>query len=314
MKKNIKIKDVDCLAFAGSGDENIKVIEKLFDSDIVLRGNELLVNGAKEEINKIQQLINNIIFTINRKKYITPEDINILAKSKNGIKENKIFDIKDNDYIILHTHKEPIYAKTEGQKGYYKSVIENDIVFVIGPAGTGKTFQAVACAVSALKNNEVEKIIITRPVVEAGENLGFLPGDLKEKVDPYLTPLYDALNKMLSKDKLKNYMNNNQIEIAPLAYMRGRTLHNSFIILDEAQNSTQMQMKMFLTRIGVTSKAIITGDVTQIDLPNNQNSGLLDARKILKKIKGICFVELDESDVVRHRLVKDIIKAYNKGK
>ena len=314
MKKNIKIKDVDCLAFAGSGDENIKVIEKLFDSDIVLRGNELLVNGAKEEINKIQQLINNIIFTINRKKYITPEDINILAKSKNGIKENKIFDIKDNDYIILHTHKEPIYAKTEGQKGYYKSVIENDIVFVIGPAGTGKTFQAVACAVSALKNNEVEKIIITRPVVEAGENLGFLPGDLKEKVDPYLTPLYDALNKMLSKDKLKNYMNNNQIEIAPLAYMRGRTLHNSFIILDEAQNSTQMQMKMFLTRIGVTSKAIITGDVTQIDLPNNQNSGLLDARKILKKIRGICFVELDESDVVRHRLVKDIIKAYNKGK
>jgi len=314
LKKNIKIKDVDCLAFAGSGDENIKIIEKLFDSDIVLRGNELLVNGAKEEINKIQQLINNIIFTINRKKYITPEDINILAKSKNGIKENKIFDIKDNDYIILHTHKEPIYAKTEGQKGYYKSVIENDIVFVIGPAGTGKTFQAVACAVSALKNNEVEKIIITRPVVEAGENLGFLPGDLKEKVDPYLTPLYDALNKMLSKDKLKNYMNNNQIEIAPLAYMRGRTLHNSFIILDEAQNSTQMQMKMFLTRIGVTSKAIITGDVTQIDLLNNQNSGLLDARKILKKIKGICFVELDESDVVRHRLVKDIIKAYNKGK
>ena len=314
MKKNIKIKDVDCLSFAGSGDENIKVIEKLFDSDIVLRGNELLVNGTKEEISKIQQLINNIIFTINRKKYINPEDINILAKSKNGIKENKIFDIKDNEYIILHTHKEPIYAKTEGQKGYYKSVIENDIVFVIGPAGTGKTFQAVACAVSALKNNEVEKIIITRPVVEAGENLGFLPGDLKEKVDPYLTPLYDALNKMLSKDKLKNYMNNNQIEIAPLAYMRGRTLHNSFIILDEAQNSTQMQMKMFLTRIGVTSKAIITGDVTQIDLLNNQNSGLLDARKILKKIKGICFVELDESDVVRHRLVKDIIKAYNKGK
>ena len=314
MKKNIKIKDVDCLAFAGSGDENIKVIENLFDSDIVLRGNELLVNGTKEEINKIQQLINNIIFTINRKKYITPEDINILAKSKNGIKENNFFDIKDNDYIILHTHKEPIYAKTEGQKGYYKSVIENDIVFVIGPAGTGKTFQAVACAVSALKNNEVEKIIITRPVVEAGENLGFLPGDLKEKVDPYLTPLYDALNKMLSKDKLKNYMNNNQIEIAPLAYMRGRTLHNSFIILDEAQNSTQMQMKMFLTRIGVTSKAIITGDVTQIDLPNNQNSGLLDARKILKKIEGICFVELNESDVVRHRLVKDIIKAYNKGK
>ena len=190
--------------------------------------------------------------------------------------------------------------------------MENDIVFAVGPAGTGKTFQAVACAVSALKNNEVDKIVITRPVVEAGEHLGFLPGDLKDKVDPYLTPLYDALNQMLSKDKLNSFMDNKQIEIAPLAYMRGRTLHNSFIILDEAQNSTQMQMKMFLTRIGVTSKAIITGDVTQIDLPQNQNSGLIDAMKILKKIKGICFVELDDSDVVRHRLVKEIINAYTK--
>ena len=221
-------------------------------------------------------------------------------------------EISMDDKIALHTNKDPVYARTRGQKKYYKAVLENDIVFAVGPAGTGKTYQAVACAVSALKNNEVDRIVITRPVVEAGENLGFLPGDLKEKVDPYLTPLYDALNNMLPPDKLKKYMENKQIEIAPLAYMRGRTLHNSFIILDEAQNSTQMQMKMFLTRIGVTSKSIITGDVTQIDLTRGVKSGLVHAISILKKIKGIEFVYFDENDVVRHQLVKDIIKAYSK--
>ena len=199
-----------------------------------------------------------------------------------------------------------------GQKKYHKAVTENDIVFVIGPAGTGKTFQAVASAVSALKNNEIEKIIITRPVVEAGERLGFLPGDLKEKVDPYITPLYDALNQMIPKDKLKNFMNNNQIEIAPLAYMRGRTLHNSFIILDEAQNSTQMQMKMFLTRIGVTSKAIITGDITQIDLPSGKASGLKHVIDILKDEKDISFTFFKSKDVVRHALVARILNAYEK--
>ena len=190
---------------------------------------------------------------------------------------------------------------------------KNDIVFAIGPAGTGKTFQAVACAVSALKNNEVEKIVITRPVVEAGERLGFLPGDLKDKVDPYLIPLYDALDKMLPKDKLKKYLDSKVIEIAPLAYMRGRTLHNAFMILDEAQNSTKMQMKMFLTRLGVTSQAIITGDITQVDLDKSEISGIVDAAKVLKNIKGISFIELTEKDVVRHKLVKDIINAYNKG-
>ena len=298
--------------FAGPEDQNIKAIESLYKSKVIMRGDEIHLNGSKVDIDKIQILINDMIFTLNRKKHITLDDINILAKSKNGSNKKLINDIENNENIILHTHKGPIYAKTSGQKEYFKSVLDNDIVFAVGPAGTGKTFQAVACAVSALKNNEVDKIIITRPVVEAGEHLGFLPGDLKDKVDPYLTPLYDALNQMLSKEKLKNYMNNSQIEIAPLAYMRGRTLHNSFIILDEAQNSTQMQMKMFLTRIGVTSKAIITGDITQIDLPSNQSSGLLDARRILKKIDGICFIELTDSDVVRHRLVKEIINAYTK--
>ena len=297
--------------FAGPSDQNIKFIETKFKSTIVLRGNELLVNGSKEEIQILQRLVSDMVNSIIRKDNISTSDIKILLQSQSRDINNKN-DALVNERIVLHTHKEPVYAKTKGQRKYYKAVLDNDIVFAIGPAGTGKTYQAVACAVSALKNKEVDRIIITCPVVEAGENLGFLPGDLKEKVDPYLTPLYDALNNMLPSDKLKKYMDNKQIEIAPLAYMRGRTLHNSFIILDEAQNSTQMQMKMFLTRIGVTSKTIITGDVTQIDLGAGVMSGLVHAISILKNIKGIEFVYFDENDVVRHQLVKNIIKAYSK--
>ena len=297
--------------FAGPSDQNIKFIETKFKSTIVLRGNELLVNGSKEEVQILQRLVSDMVNSIIRKDNISTSDIKILLQSQSRDINNKN-DTLVNEKIVLHTHKEPVYAKTKGQRKYYKAVLDNDIVFAIGPAGTGKTYQAVACAVSALKNKEVDRIIITCPVVEAGENLGFLPGDLKEKVDPYLTPLYDALNNMLPSDKLKKYMDNKQIEIAPLAYMRGRTLHNSFIILDEAQNSTQMQMKMFLTRIGVTSKTIITGDVTQIDLGAGVMSGLVHAISILKNIKGIEFVYFDENDVVRHQLVKNIIKAYSK--
>ncbi len=297
--------------FAGPSDQNIKFIETKFKSTIVLRGNELLVNGSKEEVQILQRLVSDMVNSIIRKDNISTSDIKILLQSQSKDINNKN-DALVNERIVLHTHKEPVYAKTKGQRKYYKAVLDNDIVFAIGPAGTGKTYQAVACAVSALKNKEVDRIIITCPVVEAGENLGFLPGDLKEKVDPYLTPLYDALNNMLPSDKLKKYMDNKQIEIAPLAYMRGRTLHNSFIILDEAQNSTQMQMKMFLTRIGVTSKTIITGDVTQIDLGTGVMSGLVHAISILKNIKGIEFVYFDENDVVRHQLVKNIIKAYAK--
>tara|TARA_Y100001970_G_scaffold16832_1_gene18992 strand:+ start:22639 stop:23580 length:942 start_codon:yes stop_codon:yes gene_type:complete len=310
LKKIIKIKDVDPMYFAGASDKNIKFIETKFKSKLVLRGNELVADGTKKEIQVLQQLVFDMVNVIIRKGNISTSDIEILLQSQSdsSIYENIAID----DKIVLHTHKDPIYARTKGQKKYYKAVLENDIVFAVGPAGTGKTYQAVACAVSALKNNEVDRIVITRPVVEAGENLGFLPGDLKEKVDPYLTPLYDALDNMLAPDKLKKYMDNKQIEIAPLAYMRGRTLHNSFIILDEAQNSTQMQMKMFLTRIGVTSKSIITGDVTQIDLTKGVKSGLVHAISILKRIKGIEFVYFDENDVVRHQLVKDIIKAYSK--
>jgi phosphate starvation-inducible PhoH-like protein len=296
--------------FAGAGDQNIKFIEKQFQSNIVLRGNELLVDGDKDEIKLIEKLINNIVNVISRKESIDISDIEILINSQ--FSENSITDDSLDQSIILHTHKNPIYAKTKGQKEYHQAVLKNDIVFAIGPAGTGKTYQAVALAVSALKNQTVQRIVITRPAVEAGEHLGFLPGDLKDKVDPYLTPLYDALNDMLPKDKLRKYMDNGQIEIAPLAYMRGRTLHNSFIILDEAQNATQMQMKMFLTRIGVTSKAIITGDITQIDLVGSGMSGLIHASNILKKIKGIKFINFNENDVIRHQLVKNIIKAYSK--
>ncbi len=297
--------------FAGASDKNIKFIETNFKSKIVLRGDELLVDGSKDEIKILQKLVTEMLNTILRKESISISDIKVLLNSQ-IVNSNENKDYLIDEKIVLHTHKEPVYAKTKGQIKYFKAVLDNDIVFAVGPAGTGKTYQAVACAVSALKNNEVERIIITRPVVEAGEHLGFLPGDLKDKVDPYLTPLYDALNNMLPPDKLKKYMDNKQIEIAPLAYMRGRTLHNSFIILDEAQNSTQMQMKMFLTRVGVTSKSIVTGDVTQIDLERGVKSGLIHAISILKKIKGIEFVYFDESDVVRHRLVKEIIKAYSK--
>ncbi len=311
MKKIIKLKDVDPLLFSGTGDENLNYLENKINAKIVLRGDEIHFNGKKQELNIAESLINDMIYTINLKGYINKEDIEVLLNSSNekeqGSKKNGLL-----DQVILYTHKGAVTAQTEGQKKYYESVIKNDIVFCYGPAGTGKTYQAVACAVSALKNHEVEKIIITRPAVEAGERLGFLPGDLKDKVDPYLTPLYDALDKMIPRDKLKKFLSQNVIEIAPLAYMRGRTLHNSFMILDEAQNSSKMQMKMFLTRLGVTSKAIITGDITQIDLDKNETSGLLDAIKVLNKIKGIGLVELNEKDVVRHRLVKDIIKAYNK--
>ena len=311
MKKTIQLNGIDPMIFAGVNDQNIKIIDTNFDSNIVLRGNRLIVEGAKKEIEKLEILINDILFTINKKGFIDKTDLSILIHSNSGMNHSSSSKV-ESENIILHSHIGTIIAQTQGQKKYFNLVKKNDIVFAIGPAGTGKTFQAVACAVSALKNKEVEKIIITRPVVEAGERLGFLPGDLKDKVDPYLTPLYDALNKMLLKDKLKKYIDTKIIEIAPLAYMRGRTLHNSFMILDEAQNCTQMQMKMFLTRLGVTSKAIITGDVTQTDLGKNEVSGLVDASKVLKKIKGISFVELTEKDVVRHKLVKDIIKAYSK--
>jgi len=312
MKKIIEITDIPPIILFGTNNENMKIIEDSFESEIISRGNKVNLKGEKNDIELITKVINDIISIGLKKEFVSKKDVETII---NLIKsENKVLNQDEflDDVIILNSHKGPIFAKTDGQKKYFKEVLSNDIVFAIGPAGTGKTYQAVASAVASLKKKQVSKIVITRPAVEAGERLGFLPGDLKEKVDPYLIPLYDALNDMIPKDKLKVYLSNKIIEIAPLAYMRGRTLHNAFMILDEAQNATQTQMKMFLTRLGVTSRAIITGDITQIDLPPSDKSGLLAATKILKKINGISFVTFKSSDVVRHQLVRDIIEAYDR--
>ena len=308
MKKKLDISGVDPILFVGLDDKNIKALEKHFKSKIVVRGSSMNLDGDKSEINQIESIVQNMLTIINKKGSLSVDDVSDLLLHDN-LDENNISN--DKELIVLHSHSGPIFARTKGQKKYLKAVLENDIVFAVGPAGTGKTYQAVASAVASRKNKEVDKIVITRPAVEAGERLGFLPGDLKEKIDPYLTPLYDALRFMLPNDKLKLYLESKVIEIAPLAYMRGRTLHNAFMILDEAQNATKMQMKMFLTRLGVTSKAIITGDVTQIDLPPNDKSGLIDAIHVLKNIKDISFVEFGARDVVRHEIVKKIISAYS---
>ncbi len=309
MKKNIDISGIDPLAFVGPSDKNIKEITKKFNSKIIVRGTKVSIDGDKEEVSILSSIMKNMISTISQKGSVDSGDINDLMNLSINSASNLSI-IENDDPIVLYTHKGIISAHTNGQIKYLNAVLKNDIVFAIGPAGTGKTYQAVASAAAALKRKEVDRIVITRPAVEAGERLGFLPGDLREKVDPYLTPLYDALKDMFPPDKLKIFLDNKTIEVAPLAYMRGRTLHNSFIILDEAQNTTRMQMKMFLTRLGATSKSIITGDITQIDLPTNEVSGLIDAIHILKNISGIEFVTFDDEDVVRHKLVKDIIKAY----
>jgi phosphate starvation-inducible PhoH-like protein len=247
--------------------------------------------------------------TLNRKGSLTKKDVRQLINISNVENDN----IREKTKNVIHYGRNgAIQSRSVGQTEYINCVRENDIVFSIGPAGTGKTYIAVAFAVAALESHQVDRIVLSRPAVEAGENLGFLPGDLQDKVDPYLTPLYDALGDMLLRSKLKPLLAKKIIEVVPLAYMRGRTLNNAFLILDEAQNATTMQMKMFLTRLGVNSKAIITGDVTQIDLPRNVNSGLVQVAKILQKIDGIGFATLTETDVVRHQLVREIIKAYEK--
>ena len=312
MKKNFDINLVDPLSFTGVNDKNIKLIEDNFSTGIVIRGSKIKLDGDKQEIDIISKIFNNMLNIIEKKGYVEENEIEHFIKNTTIESDLVNKDSIDNK-VILYTYKGIVYAKTNGQKKYLDAVNNHDITFAIGPAGTGKTYQAVACAVAALKDKLVNKIVITRPAVEAGESLGFLPGDLKEKIDPYLTPLYDALNDMIEREKLKVLLDNRIIEIAPLAYMRGRTLHNAFIILDEAQNATTIQMKMFLTRLGVTSKAIITGDLTQIDLPKKNLSGLIEAINILKNIDGIGYMEFDSSDVVRHSLVKNIIKAYAKN-
>lgn len=310
MKKTIELKGVDLQSLLGAGDVHLKLIEDGFPGQIVARGNTILLDGVEKDINIVHDVIHEMIQTLNRKGNLTKKDVQQLINISN-VENGNIQEKTEN--VIHYGRKGAIQSRTVGQTEYIKTVRGNDIVFSIGPAGTGKTYIAVAFAVAALESHQVDRIVLSRPAVEAGENLGFLPGDLQDKVDPYLTPLYDALGDMLLQTKLKPLLAKKIIEVVPLAYMRGRTLNNAFLILDEAQNATTMQMKMFLTRLGVNSQAIITGDVTQIDLPRNVNSGLIQAANILQNIEGIGFATLTENDVVRHQLVRDIIKAYEKN-
>jgi phosphate starvation-inducible PhoH-like protein len=309
-ERRLVIENTDMQSLIGTNDNNLRLLENRFNTNFSVRGENILIRGEEADVNLAEKVIREMSYVLNTSGKLRNSDVSTildLALHSNGNLQDKEY-----DSVILYTKNEAIKAKTPGQQKYIQSIQENDICFSIGPAGTGKTYLAVALAVAAMKKGIVNKIVLARPAVEAGESLGFLPGDFREKIDPYLRPLYDALDEMLPQEKLKNFMEKKLIEIVPLAYMRGRTLNYSYVILDEAQNATDTQMKMFLTRLGSSSKAIITGDITQIDLPAKQVSGLVKAQEILKNIKGIGFVYFDKSDVVRHRLVKDIIDAYEK--
>lgn len=312
IERKISLEGISLLEFLGIQNANIKIVSKEFPkAKIISRGNDLVIKGSDDEIDAIEQVINLLITHYTKYNKLTKKEVESYLKNDQVTALSKVELPTD---VLLHGAKGNIIkAKTANQRKLVEASNRNDIVFAVGPAGTGKTYTAVALAVKALKERKVKKIIITRPAVEAGENLGFLPGDLKEKIDPYLRPVYDALYDMLHADKLEGYIEKNIVEIAPLAYMRGRTLNDAFILLDEAQNTTPMQIKMFLTRMGPESKMIITGDVSQIDLPRSQKSGLVDVYKKLRDIKGISFIELDGSDVVRHPLVVEILKAYDKA-
>lgn len=307
----INLETVNPIEFFGINNSKFDILKKRFPLlKILSRGSQIKLSGQPDEVATAQGKISQVIKYLERNGHISENYFSkILGDEEQGDSPQ---DDAANDILVFGPNGKVVRAKTGNQKLMANVSEKNDVIFAIGPAGTGKTYTAVALAVRALKNKAVRKIILTRPAVEAGESLGFLPGDLKEKIDPYLRPLYDALDDMIPSDKLSYYMANRIIEIAPLAYMRGRTLDNSFIILDEAQNTTDLQLKMFLTRIGPSAKAIITGDLTQVDLPKNQRSGLIKASRILKNIDGIGYVELDEADVVRHRLVKHIIRAYDR--
>lgn len=310
----LTVEGVDPVALYGENNLKLNLLRKAYpDATITSRGNSLKISGEKKDTQEVKAKFEMMVRYLREHQELPVHTVEDLLSGENP------FDIRLSSYndhgsnTILHGREgRPIKAKTRNQKKLVDACETNDIVFAIGPAGTGKTYTAVAIAVRALKNKLVKKIVLTRPAVEAGENLGFLPGDLKEKVDPYLRPLYDALDDMLPMDKLQFFMDNRIIEIAPIAFMRGRTLDNAYIILDEAQNATPLQIKMFLTRLGPTAKCIITGDLTQIDLPSQQKSGLRQAMDILEGVEGIAIMQLTTEDVVRHRLVKEIIKAYDK--
>ena len=312
VEKVITLENVSLIDFLGTENQNIKQLAAAFPSSkIISRGNEIKIQGKTPEITKINEILSSLIEHYHKFGKITHTSVNHYIAADGDSEEEVI--ATSPDIIVYGSKGGIIKAKTPNQQKLVDAVEKHDLVFALGPAGTGKTYISVALAVRALKNKEVKKIIISRPVVEAGENLGFLPGDMKEKVDPYIRPIYDALEDMIPVEKLKYYQENKIIEIAPLAYMRGRTLNNAFVLLDEAQNTTPMQMKMFLTRMGPSSKVVVTGDRSQIDLPTKVKSGLIDALHTLKHIKEIAFVEMKAEDVVRHKLVKSIVNAYTKA-
>ncbi len=312
MERRIETEKIELVInLFGSFDENVRIIEKELDVAIINRGSEIKIGGEPENVDKAVAAVNALLSMASRGEQIGETEVRYVMSQVEKGNEEQLEEL-GKDVICISSRGVPIKAKTLGQKTYLKTIKENSIVFGIGPAGTGKTYLAVAAAVNAFKNKEVERIILTRPAIEAGESLGFLPGDMQEKVDPYLRPLYDALGEMLGFETFHKNLERGVIEVAPLAYMRGRTLDNAFIILDEAQNTTAEQMKMFLTRMGFSSRIVVTGDITQIDLPRDKKSGLRDAEIVLKNVEGIEFVYLDERDVVRHPLVQRIVKAYER--
>ncbi len=299
----------DMVGLVGARDELLKLIEAAFDTQILVRGNEIIINGDATETERVSKLFEELLSLLEQGHVLTRDAIGRsieIVKSDGGVSPSQVL---SDTVVVTHTGK-PIRPKTVGQKSYVDSIRQNTISFGIGPAGSGKTYLAVASAIRSLKAGEVSRIVLTRPAVEAGERLGFLPGDLAAKIDPYLKPLYDALYEMLEPDTMNRYMEQGTVEIAPLAFMRGRTLNEAFIILDEAQNTTPEQMKMFLTRLGFGSKAVVTGDVTQVDLPQGARSGLIVIEQVLTDINGVTFAHLDARDVVRHKIVQDIVEAY----
>ena len=310
-EKKIVIEGAEPLLLYGFNDVYLRKIEAAFpETQITARGHDLILKGDDDRIRGIERIVNELIVVLNRNGNLTEKDVDtVLALYSTGDGAGA-YGTETRDVVLFTPSGGTIKARTPNQARLVEAARTNDLLFAVGPAGTGKTYTAVALAVAALKSRQVKRIVLSRPAVEAGERLGFLPGDFREKVDPYLRPLYDALEDMLEADKLRGFMEKNLIEIVPLAYMRGRTLNSAFVILDEAQNATSLQMKMFLTRLGVNSRAIVTGDVTQTDLPSREVSGLVEAQEILEGVEGIEFIRFDKTDVVRHRLVKDIIEAY----
>ncbi len=313
MEKVIELKTLEPIALLGVADAHIKLIEAAIPATIIARGETIKIRGENPDVEHIHQILHEMMETLSGKGSLTVRDVQNLIALVTSNNKNSNGEIRVPEIVIHYGNKGAIVPKTKGQEAYVKTVRKNDVVFSIGPAGTGKTFLAVALAVAALENHEVDRIILCRPAVEAGESLGFLPGDLNEKVDPYLAPLYDSLRRMLPENKLAKLLEQKTIEVIPLAYMRGRTLDSAYMILDEAQNATVMQMKMFLTRLGIGSRAIVTGDITQIDLQRRTDSGLVQVSNILKNVEGIGFVTLDCNDVVRHSLVMKIIQAYDEN-